>query len=131
MTTPPSPLDEPRSPGEVYSPREAADVMVRIQRIRRHTIDELVRLGTEAAAKRRDAVKAKARQQLTSRQSTVEDRKADAVLTSADAAYEAEVADVLVDACKKSLFLLGDDWETARSIGANERAEQNATGFGS
>ena len=130
-TTPSSPLDEPTAAGEAISPRDAATFMVRIQRIRRDTIEDLVRYGTDAAAKRRDAVKAKARAQLTSRQATVEDRKADAVLVSADAFYEADVADVKVDACTKALFVLRDDWDTARSIGANERADLNATGLGS
>ena len=62
----------------------------------------------------------------------MEDRKARAALDSAEAFFEAEVAEVLVDACVKSLFVLKDDWDTCRSIGANERAERNATeGFGS
>lgn len=127
-----APLDGYGFHGEAITPREAAMVMVRIQRIRRDTVEEFIRLGREAAAKKRDATKAKARAQLESRQSTVEDRKADAVLRSADAIFEADVADVLVDACEKSLWVLRDDWDTARSIGANERAEKNALeGFGS
>ena len=130
--TPDAPLDGYGFHGEAITPREAAMVMVRIQRIRREAIQEYIQLGKDAAAKKRDAAKAKARAQLESRQSTVEDRKADAVLKSADDLFAAEVADVLVGACEKSMYVLKDDWDTARSITANERAEKSAIeGFGS
>ena len=129
---PPSPLDSPLAEGEPVSPRQAAQAMIAVQRIRRAEIEEFIRLGKDAAAKRRDAAKKKARTQLQSRQPTVEDRKADAVLASADDVFEAEVAGVLQDACEKAMFLLRDDWDTARSIGANERAEKSVVeGFGS
>jgi chemotaxis regulatin CheY-phosphate phosphatase CheZ len=132
LTTDTSPLDESRIAGEPISPREAVRVMVRIQKIRRETVEEFRRLGIDAARKKADAVKAKARAQLESRLNTVEDRKADAAFKSADAFFDADVAEVLVDACEKSMWVLKDDWDTCRSIGANERAEKIATeGYGS
>ena len=126
-----TPLDEYDTTREI-TPREATRVMVRIQRIRRDGIQDYIQLGRDAARKKAEAVKLKARTQLNAEEKTVEDRKARAALDSAEAFFEAEVADVLVDACVKSLFVLKDDWDTCRSIGANERAERNATeGFGS
>ena len=126
-----APLDEYDTAREI-TPREATRVMVRIQRIRRDGIQDYIQLGKDAARKKADAVKLKARTQLEAQEKTVEDRKARAALESAEAFFEAEVADVVVDACVKSLFVLKDDWDTCRSIGANERADRNATeGFGS
>ena len=58
-----------------------------------------------------------ARTQLNAEEKTVEDRKARAALDSAEAFFEAEVAEVLVDACVKSLFVLKDDWDTCSRSG--------------
>lgn len=134
-TTPPT--AEPLNEIEAYetteiTPQQAAQVMVRIQRIRRDAIADFIQLGKDAARKKADAVKLKARTQLEASERTVEDRKARAALASADAFYEAEVAEVLVEASQKSMFVLKDDWDTCRSIGANERAQKNAVeGYGS
>lgn len=126
-----APLDR-YGPLENISAKQAAMIMVRLQRIRHDAVKEFVKTATEAARKKADAVILKARTQLEAKESTVEDRKARAVLESAEAFYLAECADVVVEGAEKSLYLLKDDWDTCRSITANERAEQSAVGgFGS
>lgn len=126
-----APLDR-YGPLEEVTPREAAMVMVRINRIRHDVVEEFKNLATDAARKKADAVKLKMRTQLEAEERTAEDRKARGVLESAEAFYEAEIAESLVSACEKSMWVLKDDWDTCRSIGANERAERNALeGIGS
>ena len=55
-----------------------------------------------------------------------------AKLAAADAVFMADVEKGKLDACKAAMDILKDDWDTCRSIGANERAQRNATeGYGS
>lgn len=125
-----APLDK-YGPLESVSPQHAAAVMVRIQRLRHDQVEEVKKLTIEAARKKADAVKVKARAQLTS-DGTVEDRKAKANLDSAEAFFEADCAAAVADAAERVMWVLKDDWDTCRSIGANERAEKSAIeGFGS
>lgn len=119
------PLDR-YGPLTEVDPREAAKVMVRVQRLRRDQAKEVLRLRKEAARLTAIAEKTKARAQLEA-QGTVEDRKATGRLVSADAFFEVACAEAVADAALTELYLLKDDWETCRSIGANERAEKNAT----
>jgi len=124
------PLDR-YGPLDEITPRQAAMVMVRVQRLRRDQAREVLRLRKEAARLRAAAEKAKARGQLEPETGTVEDRKARGRLVSADAFFDVACAEAVAEAAYTELFLLRDDWETCRSIGANERAEKNAIeGFG-
>ena len=124
------PLDK-YGPLDEITPRQAAMVMVRVQRMRRDQVREVLRLRKEAARLRAVAEAAKARGPLES-EGTVEDRKARGRLASAIPFFDVACAEAVAEAAYSELFLLKDDWETARSIGTNERAEKNATeGFGS
>lgn len=118
------PLDR-YGPLDEVSPKQAAMVMVRVQRLRRDQALEVLRLRKEAARLTAVAEKAKARGQLEAA-GTVEDRKATGRLVSADAFFEVACAEAVAEAALTELYLLKDDWETCRSIGANERAEKNA-----
>jgi hypothetical protein len=118
------PLDR-YGPLENVSPKEAAMVMVRVQRMRRDQVAELKRLRMEVARLSAVAEKAKARAQLEA-EGTVEDRKAKGRLDSADAFFDVACAQAVAEAAYAELFILRDDWDTCRSIGANERAEKNA-----
>lgn len=118
------PLDR-HGPLEDIDPRRAAMIMVRVQRLRRDQAKEVLRLRREAARLTAIAEKAKARGQLEA-EGTVEDRKARGRLASADAFFDVACAEAVADAALTELYLLKDDWETCRSIGANERAEKNA-----
>ena len=55
-----------------------------------------------------------------------EERTQTAKLAAAGAVFKADVAKGKLDACKTAMEILKDDWDTCRSIGANERAERNA-----
>ena len=118
------PLDR-YGPLEDIDPRRAAMIMVRVQRLRRDQAKEVLRLRKDAARLTAIAEKAKARGQLSA-EGTVEDRKAQGRLASADAFFDVACAEAVADAALTELYLLKDDWETCRSIGANERAEKNA-----
>ena len=53
-------------------------------------------------------------------------------LAAAEAVFAAEALKAEMEACRESLKLLKDDWDTCRSINANGRAEKNAIeGWGS
>ena len=124
------PLDK-YGPLEAVSPQEAAKVMIRVQRLRHDQVAELKRLRIEVARLTREAEKVKARSQLTA-QGTAEDRKAQGRLDSAEAFFKVACAEAVAEAAYNSMFVLRDDWDTCRSIGANERAEKNAIeGIGS
>jgi len=123
------PLDR-YGPLENVTPREAAKVMVRVQRLRRDQVAELKRCRIEVARLRAIAEVRKAQGQLEG-QGTVEDRKAMGRAAAAEAFFDLECAEAVAEAAYAELFVLRDDWDTCRSIGANERAEKNAIeGFG-
>ena len=133
----PAPLDDMAQYAEMHpladaTDRRAANVMIPVMRVRHKAVRDFIEPGVAAAEKKREAVKLKARTQLEAEEKTVEDRKARAALESADAFFDAECAEVVADAMGRELFLLKDDWDTARSVTATARAEKSATeGFGS
>jgi hypothetical protein len=122
------PLDR-YGPLDTVGPQQAAMVMVRVQRLRRDQVKEVLRLRKEVARLRAVAEKVKARAQLDAI-GTVEDRKAIGRHDSADAFFDVACAEAVAEAAYSELFLLKDDWDTARSIGANERSG-TTEGFGS
>lgn len=116
---------------EDLTTRQLAIVMVRIQRMRHDKITEVKELAEAAAEAKADAVKAHARAFLAHDGQPTE-RTQVAKLAAAEAEFKADVAKAALDACKAAMDLLKDDWDTARSINANERAEKSAIeGWGS
>lgn len=116
---------------EDLSPREIARVMVKVQGMRRQKVADLENLTVALAKAKKDAVVTHARAFLA-HQGPQEERTQTAKLAAADAVFMADVAEGKLKACRVSMDVLKDDWDTCRSIGANERAQRNATeGFGS
>lgn len=116
---------------EDLTTREIAQLMVRIQRMRRAKVTELKQLTIKLAEAKKNATEVHARAFL-SHDGPQEERTQTAKLAAAGAVFAAEAKKAEVDACKASMDVLKDDWDTCRSIGANERAERNAIeGYGS
>lgn len=94
--------------------REIARVMVKVQGLRRAKVEELENLAVSPAKARKDATMTHAR-----------------AFLSHEGPQEERTQTAKLDACKAAMEILKDDWDTCRSIGANERAQQSATeGFG-
>ena len=111
--------------------REIVQIMVRIQRMRRAKVQELRELSGIYGEAKRTAVTTRAKAFLA-HVGPQEERMQVAKLAAADAEFALDAAKSALDACKESMSLLKDDWDTCRSINANERAQKNALeGFGS
>jgi hypothetical protein len=110
---------------EDLTTRELARVMVKIQRLRRAKVRDLENLTAELARAKQAAATEHARAFL-GHDGPQEERTQTAKLAAAGAVFQADVAKAKVDACKASMEVLKDDWDTCRSIGANERAERSA-----
>lgn len=116
---------------EDLGPRELARVMVRVLQLRRAKVKDLENLTVELARAKKTATVEHAKAFLAA-DGPQEERTQKAKLAAADAVFTADVAKGKLDACKAAMDVLKDDWDTCRSIGANERAQQNAIeGFGS
>ncbi len=111
--------------------REIARVMVKVLNLRRAKVVDLENLAIALARAKQEATTVHARAFLDA-DGPQEERTQTAKLAAADAVFKADVAKAKVDACKAAMDVLKDDWDTCRSIGANERAQQNAIeGMGS
>ena len=117
---------------EDMTTREIARVMVKVQRLRRAKVTDLENLTVAQARAKKEATVAHARAFLDIEGRPQEERTQTAKLAAADAVFTADVAKSKVDACKTSMDIRRDDWDTSRSIGANERAQASAVeGYGS
>jgi hypothetical protein len=113
---------------EDLGPAEIARVMVAIQRMRREKIEDIKSLAIEVAE---DATEVRAREYLSA-EGPAQQRDQQSRLAAAEANFKADALKATLDAARESLRLLKDDWDTCRSVMANERAERNATeGWGS
>lgn len=123
-------LDEGRQI-EDMSTQDIVRLMVKIQRMRWAKVKELETLsGTHREAKRK-AVVTRA-QAFLAHSGPQQERDQASRLAAADDEFNADAAKAALDACKESMSLLKDDWDTCRSINANERAVKNALeGIGS
>ena len=116
---------------EDLTTRQLAIVMVRIQRMRHDKITDVENLAVALGEAKAEAVKVHARAFLGHEGQPTE-RTQVAKLASAEAEFAVDVAKAALDAAKAAMDLLKDDWDTARSINANERAEKSAIeGYGS
>ena len=111
--------------------RHMALVMIRVQQMRRAKVREFEDLTEAMGEAKKKAVVAHAEAFLAS-EGTPTERTQRGKLAAADAEFDVEVAAGAVKACWKAMEVLRDDWDTCRSIGANQRAEKNAIeGYGS
>jgi len=126
------------SPGQVAQGRQAEDlsaqeiarVMVAIQRMRRDKIEEIKQLQTDVAEAVKIATVVRA-QEFMAAEGPQQQRDQASRLAAAGAVFTADALKAELDAAKESLRLLKDDWDTCRSLNANQRAEKNAIeGYG-
>lgn len=116
---------------ENLAPKEIARVMVAIQALRRDRIREIRRLSVEVADLVEQATKIRAREFLAT-EGPQDQRTQASKLAAAEAVFASEAKKAELEACRETLKLLKDDWDTCRSINANERAERSAIeGYGS
>lgn len=116
---------------EDLGPREIARVMVTVQGMRRDKVEDFRKLTIALARAKKAATLAHARA-FIAHKGPQEERTQTAKEAAADAVFEMDVAEGDLKACRAAMEILKDDWDTCRSIGANERAQRNATeGFGS
>ena len=127
------------SPGQVaqgrqvedLGPNEIARVMVAIQRMRREKIEEIKDLAKDVADAVKTATEVRAREFLSC-EGPQQQRDQSSRLAAAPYVFTAEALRAEVEAARESLKLLKDDWDTCRTINANERAVRSATeGYGS
>jgi hypothetical protein len=110
---------------------ELIHVMARIQRMRHGKVADLRNFTVALAKAKKEATEAHALAFLR-HEGPQEERTQVAKLAAANAVFLMDAAKGQLDACKASMEILKDDWDTCRSANTNERAEKSATdGFGS
>ena len=110
---------------EDLTPQHMSLVMLRVQQMRRFKIKEIEGLSKQVAEAVKKATKTRARTFLDT-EGTQDYRTQASKLAAADDVFAAEALKAVLEAARKSLGLLEDDWDTARSINANSRAKQNS-----
>ena len=115
---------------EDLTPQHMALVMLRVQQMRRAKIKEIGGLAEGVAFAVKDATEIRAREFLSCG-GPQQQRDQSSRLAAAAAVFKAEALKAVLEAARKSLELLKDDWDTCRSINSNQRATANASeGFG-
>jgi hypothetical protein len=116
---------------EDMSTRELVQLMAKIQRMRWARFKALKELSADYREAKRNAVVTRAKAFL-GHSGPQQERDQASRLAAADAEFAADAAKAALEACKEAMSLLKDDWDTCRSVNANERAVKNAVeGFGS
>lgn len=117
---------------EDLTAREIVQLMVNIQRMRWAKVTELGQLAEKYREAKRTAVVTRAEAFLNHTGRPQQERDQFAKRAAADAEFALDAAKAALDACKEAMSLLKDDWDTCRSLNANERATRNALeGYGS
>lgn len=115
---------------EDLTPQHMGLVMLRVQQMRRAKIKEIKGLSDKVAEAVAAATKIRARAFLGT-EGTQDYRTQASKLAAADAVFAAEALKAELEAAREYLKLLKDDWDTCRSINANQRSEKNALeGYG-
>ena len=116
---------------EDLTPRYLALVMLRVQQMRRAKVEEFKKLNEAKGEAKKNATIAHA-QAFLDAEGTPTERTQHGKKAAADAEFAVDVAEGNLKACLQYMEILKDDWDTCRSINANERAERNAIeGWGS
>jgi hypothetical protein len=105
-------------------PADINRVMIATRRIAWAHVQEMRQLAGKKAAARKKA-KALYSVELLRSEGPVEIRKARAVLASADAQFDYDMADELISVCRQALDAAHDDFEAVRSINADYRADRS------
>jgi hypothetical protein len=110
---------------EDITPTQASLVMIRVQAMRRAKIEDFKDL-TEKMAKAKKAATLAHTAAYLAHPGTPSERTQAGKQAAAGAEFDVDVAEGEVKACWKALEILQDDWDTCRSISANQRARKNA-----
>ena len=110
---------------------EIARVMVAIQRMRRDKIEEIRQLATDVAEAVKVATVVRA-EEFMSTGGPQQQRDQASRLAAAPSVFAVDALKAELEAAREQLRLLKDDWDTCRSVNANQRADKSAIeGFGS
>lgn len=110
---------------EHLSAAQLALVIVRVQRMRHAKVQELKDLTVAQGAAKKAATEAHAEAFLRAAGQPTE-RTQHAKLAAAEAEFQVAVAEAQLDACKAAMKVLADDWDSCRTIAADQRAKRSA-----
>jgi hypothetical protein len=116
---------------EQLSAPQIALVIVRVQRMRHAKVQELKDLTVALGQAKKNATTTHAMAFIAAPGQPTE-RTQEAKLAAAEAEFQVDVAKGALDACKAAMKVLEDDWDSCRTIAADQRAKRNAfEGIGS
>ena len=110
---------------EQLSAPQIALVIVRVQRMRHAKVKELEDLTVALGEAKKKATTDHALAFIAAKGQPTE-RTQEAKLAAADAELQVDVAKGALDACKAAMKVLEDDWDSCRTIAADQRAKRNA-----
>lgn len=110
---------------EQLSAPQIAVVIVRVQRMRHAKVQELEDLTVALGEAKKEATTAHAKAFLAAAGQPSE-RTQEAKLAAAEPEFLADVAKAKLDACRAAMKVLEDDWDSCRTIAADQRAKRNA-----
>jgi len=114
---------------EQLSGPQIALVIVRVQRMRHAKVGEDLTVALGEAKKKATTDHAMAFLAATGQPS---ERTQEAKLAAAEAELQVDVAGAALAACKAAMKVLEDDWDSCRTIAADQRAKRSSfEGFGS
>lgn len=110
---------------EDLTPRHLSLVMIRVQTMRRAKVEDFKDLTVQLAEAEEKATTTEAMAFLA-HSGPQEERRHVGKQAAAKAKFEVDSLKGQLKACEKAMDILKDDWDSCRSIGANERAQRNA-----
>ena len=110
---------------EQLTSTQIALVIVRVQRMRHAKVTELEDLTVAQGQAKKEATTAHAEAFLKATGQPSE-RTQVAKLAAAEAEFQVDAAGAALSACKAAMKVLEDDWDSCRTIAADQRAKRNA-----
>jgi len=110
---------------EQLSASQIALVIVRVQRMRHAKVQELKDLTVALGEAKKKATEDHARAFIRATGQPSERTQA-AKLAAAEAELQVDVAQAALAACKAAMGVLEDDWDSCRTIAADQRAKRSA-----
>jgi uncharacterized protein (DUF2141 family) len=104
---------------------QIALVIVRVQRMRHAKVTELEDLTVALGKAKKEATTAHAKAFLEAPGQPSE-RTQVAKQAAAEAEFQVDVAKAALDACKAAMKVLEDDWDSCRTIAADQRAKKSS-----
>jgi len=110
---------------EQLTSAQIALVIVRVQRMRHAKVTELENLTVALGQAKKEATEAHAEAFLKAAGQPSE-RTQVAKLAAAEAEFQVDAANAALAACKAAMKVLEDDWDSCRTIAADQRAKKNS-----